>query len=881
MSHTPPRARKAPLRSTAIASLIGLAALQAVHLPHAHAQTQGGVQVQAVSLSAEATVLRVIVPKPIFETVETEQGQFMRFSSRQGNSPLINDSREVGLPELPMAGFSMVLPVDGTDSTVTITPEGGIQRLGGIRLYPVQPGERSAAGIDDKPRFSFDQATYLKGVKTPGTDLGTVPVFKGDANVQGHRFAPYGYDPAAELLTYYSSYLVTIKHPGRCFLYDRTLNKDWLSTRQDKGLDAVDQKIENLPLPAFQFAVNKALANELRCAPPVKIDPTLFGARFLIVTHPNLKAAADSLKAHKQALGISTQVVTTTDITGAGAAATASQIRNWISKFYDTRLIRPRWVLFMGDAELIPTHYDMPNGWDAARNAGDMWYGQFLPGATSVTVPPFGIGRLPVDTLAQAHTIVNKIKAYELNPPAGTGANANYYKRFTFASYFQGMVTDDRWFVETSEIVRNHLTGLGYNVARLYTAPSGADPKFYNGGGAVPADLRKPTFGWNATGGDIVSAVNAGTSVLFHRDHGWWTGWGDPSFSTSNLGSISVTGNKFPLVFSVNCASGIFDNETVDLPAVRVGSGYGPSPSSVYWAEAFLRKPDGALAVIGDTRSSSTIDNNHLTLGLFDAVFPTLLSSHGTGTSIRRLGDILNYAKTYVSDVAAGTTANSHPLAAGGSRPAVYNLRDELNIYNLLGDPTVSLRLNAPLRLVIRNVELVGKIARVAVATGDWKPTGSEFITAVALNPDTGEEVGRGLVDEQGLAEIDLGDTVQLKNVVVRIAATDGQPVQAAYKETDSDGDGVPDSSDNCSAVANASQTDTDNDGYGNACDADLNNDGIVNSLDVSALRTAFGASNPAGDLNGDGAVNALDLGQLRRLFGTRPGPSAFHLGER
>src|ERR1700749_1706333 len=35
----------------------------------------------------------------------------------------------------------------------------------------------------------------------------------------------------------------------------------------------------------------------------------------------------------------------------------------------------------------------------------------------------------------------------------------------------------------------------------------------------------------------------------------------------------------------------------------------------------------------------------------------------------------------------------------------------------------------------------------------------------------------------------------------------------------DADGDGVPDSSDNCVSVANPDQTDSDADGYGDACD--------------------------------------------------------------
>ena len=97
---------------------------------------------------------------------------------------------------------------------------------------------------------------------------------------------------------------------------------------------------------------------------------------------------------------------------------------------------------------------------------------------------------------------------------------------------------------------------------------------------------------------------------------------------------------------------------------------------------------------------------------------------------------------------------------------------------------------------------------------------------------------------------------------------------------TDTDFDGVDDFRDNCARVSNADQLDSDEDGYGNACDADLNNDGVVNVLDLGLLRTAFFSMpgdadwNPAADLTGDGVVNVLDLGRLRSRFFTSPGPS-------
>jgi uncharacterized protein (TIGR03382 family) len=50
--------------------------------------------------------------------------------------------------------------------------------------------------------------------------------------------------------------------------------------------------------------------------------------------------------------------------------------------------------------------------------------------------------------------------------------------------------------------------------------------------------------------------------------------------------------------------------------------------------------------------------------------------------------------------------------------------------------------------------------------------------------------------------------------------------------EVDTDGDGVPDSKDNCDKVDNPSQLDTDGDGQGDACDTDDDNDTIPDTKD-------------------------------------------------
>lgn len=90
----------------------------------------------------------------------------------------------------------------------------------------------------------------------------------------------------------------------------------------------------------------------------------------------------------------------------------------------------------------------------------------------------------------------------------------------------------------------------------------------------------------------------------------------------------------------------------------------------------------------------------------------------------------------------------------------------------------------------------------------------------------------------------------------------------------DDDNDGVGANSDNCIEVANADQRDTDDDGFGNVCDADLDNDCVVNFVDLGIMRQVFFTADENADLNGDGATNFVDLGILRESFFNLPGPS-------
>jgi hypothetical protein len=92
--------------------------------------------------------------------------------------------------------------------------------------------------------------------------------------------------------------------------------------------------------------------------------------------------------------------------------------------------------------------------------------------------------------------------------------------------------------------------------------------------------------------------------------------------------------------------------------------------------------------------------------------------------------------------------------------------------------------------------------------------------------------------------------------------------------EKDSDGDGVSDDVDNCINAANANQRDSNNDGFGNVCDADLDNNGFVNFADLALFKSAFGSNDADADFDGNGFVNFADLAMFKSMFGQPPGPA-------
>jgi hypothetical protein len=602
---------------------------------------------------------------------------------------------QVGLPGVPAISRLLGFPRGANISISTSSPV--IAEKIRLNLYPFQHEPADARTQFDpfgNPPFVKDNEAYASSGPFPSNictvqRLGQVR----DLPVSQLNCSAAQYDPKAQILTLFRSLDFEVRFEG---------GSGFFITKASLG------PFEPSPDGYTPVLINKK--DILRYVDKSQPDTQCDGEEFIIFTAPDLVTAAEGLAQWKRTKGIATTVITV------GASMSADDIRDLIRDRFDHCKVRVSYVLLFGDAESIPTFYVSTEF--APQTGSDYRYAAY-PQFFFDILPDFGVGRIPVDTLDQAWDVVNKIIAYESDPPADDA----FYHNVTLASEFQccrsdvppfGVLPptgwDQRGFIETSEFVRDMLMSQGYTVQRIYTRTTDPlylkddTPKRYYDGTLLPVDLGENSgFSWNGSKQDIVDAWNAGPLsagrfLIMHRDHGSWDRWSHPELTKGDIDTLFETTPHLPVVFSMNCSTGFFDNETnpsgnrsATLPNYYP---YGLAVANeTYFAERLLRlRNGGAVGVIAATRDSPSWANNALARGLFDAVWPGTLPTYGTSNSIRRLGDMLNYAKIYL------LTAMSAPDVEVDV-DALADVGSELSLWHVIGDPTLEMWTSRPAML--------------------------------------------------------------------------------------------------------------------------------------------------------------------------------------
>jgi len=577
-------------------------------------------------------------------------------------------AEEIGQPAVPFQGMFLEIP-HGVNVSVEVTGKAEVSLGTGFRIYPLQPLEPDIAGAP-KPEFWIDRDVYNTDAFVPASPV----VIEQVGFVRGRRVAflkvfPLRYNPVTTELRAFESLRFALRFEGEADTSGE-LRKSRLASVESEAL-------------AGQIILNY----EPIAGGSDEVEPELSGgdaADYLIIVADALYAEVLPFANWKHRKGFRTRLVPMSDV-----GSSDTDVESYIQNAYDTWSPAPAYVLLVGDQADIPG-YDIvghPYHGDTHHWPSDHLYA-CVDGIDDF--PDLMIGRLSVHTPAEAAVVVGKILAYERTPDMG-----DWYDDFLAAAYLQDSDDDngtaDRWFMETAMTAYKFMTmdgdGPGWDghtaLCTTYWPLHYGTWHFRSGNyshrstlngirwGVSPYPDPVPTWIVDLWTSDtdarqaITDAVNAGVGLIQHRDHGGYTGWGDPPFYVSNVNALSNAA-KTPVVLSMNCLTGGFD--------------YG----SDCFAEAWQKHSNGGAAgIIAATRVSYSGPNDLLTHGLYDCFYPQYDTSYGgtTYSNSMRPAEALAYGKYYMYSYYA------HILT--------------LRLFHWFGDPEMPIRTQTPQSIAV------------------------------------------------------------------------------------------------------------------------------------------------------------------------------------
>ena len=427
---------------------------------------------------------------------------------------------------------------------------------------------------------------------------------------------------------------------------------------------------------------------------PLNLATGNHGADYIVVTHSKFLPAAERLAAWRSTPGgggYRTKVVTTDDIynTFGYGGVSPKAIKAFLTHAYQSWIPpAPSYVVLLGDGTFdfrgvdteihldppeldgyIPTHYIRTDSF--GRTASDHWYAT-VSGHDEFT--DFYIGRLSVETVSQADTVIDKILAYEQSPPSGDW-------RRKIISVADDEVSNSGDFIfkkSLNEIAKDH-TRLGYETIEVFLEDVidevEARPTDYSN--VLPRYVARER---------IIRALGEGAVLAQYAGHGGRTVWTHESiFDNADVDEVEET-TKIPFMLVLSCYNGYFDK-----------------PGEPSMAEKLLRKDRGGIiGMLSATRLTYGSGNDALNRIIFDMLFKR---------NVRQLGPL-----SFDSKVELLMTEGTGQI-------------DVMMEYTLFGDPA--------LQLAIADGEVLPDIETKTVAPGDTLRVASGYVQTASYDPAT------------------------------------------------------------------------------------------------------------------------------------------------
>jgi hypothetical protein len=515
-----------------------------------------------------------------------------------------------GAPDLPGSGRYIALP-QGATPVIHIKS----MRKEVIRNVSIAPSPRIPKDTERGPLdYNKNMAIYARDAFYPAEPfkLSEPTTVRGvDAVILG--ITPFQYNPVTRELIVYRDVEIEVEFEGGNgqFGEDRLRSRWW-----DPLLSDLFLNYSQLPAVDYsdrQLSVSSQQSSGIRAT----------GYEYLIIcpNDPVFISWADTIRMFRTQQGIYTGVVTTAEIGG----NTVADIEGYVNNAYETWDIPPAAILLLGDYGTLGSTIISPI-WDSYC-VSDHIYADVNGDDEEEII----FARMTARNNAELGVMIRKALDYETNPPV----SPDYYNHPVTALGWQ----TERWFQICSEVVGGYFKNVHgkdpIRINEVYDGNPAVDPwstapntatvmGFFgpSGLGYIPAT---PTElgGW--TGGtptDVNNALNAGSFLLQHRDHGFENGWGEPSYTSSNISGLTNTDLSF--IFSINCLTGKYN--------------YGQE----CFAEKFHRytyggQPAGALGLLAASEVSYSFVNDVYVWGVFDNMFPDFMPDYGTTPESRGL----------------------------------------------------------------------------------------------------------------------------------------------------------------------------------------------------------------------------------------------------
>ena len=539
--------------------------------------------------------------------IATERGVFSNIMI-EGTYP----SGEIGTPELPATHELLAVPFGATPTVSVISYTAKDYKLSdyGINtIVPRQPSVRKDQKIEDLPFIYNEEAYQTRGLAlAPETSIEVQGTMRG-IRIGSLVINPVSYNAKSNTIRVFNDIEVEINFEGADFV-------------------ETERMLVNTYSPYFDI-VYKQMFNYRQIMDVYDDHPDLmaYPVHMIVITPENYVSTLQPWLNWKIQKGFDVQVHTT-----AQAGGNYNAIQSYVQNLYNTGVSQgatPTFLILVGDTGQIPGK----TSGTATQKVTDLYYGS----VDGDYFPDMFYSRMSAENTSQLTAIINKILQYEQY----TMPDPSYLNNVTLIAGW-----DSYWTNYVGKPTIQYAMNYYYNTAHGFS-------NVYN-------YLGNPYTG-------CYNSLGTGTGFVNYTAHGSETSWSDPSYTISNVNSLSNT-NKYFLAMGNCCLTGNFGHTSTCFGEAMIRAEnkgaftYIGSCPYTYWYEDYYFG-------VGATNTFSTMPNiNNTATGVYDGVW--MDDTYNTVSSMTFLGNIAvcyAYAGNYQTSINATYYWQAYHVLGDGS----------------------------------------------------------------------------------------------------------------------------------------------------------------------------------------------------------------------